>query len=671
MSEDSILKTIKEYIESKNADYAILIDGEWGSGKTYFYKNRIKKELSPKEETVKKSGNSLIKKLKEKCKDIKNELTKNRFIYVSTYGCKNVEEIDKKMFDSIVSSFLPENTSKIQKLIKKGAGSVYNIVSVFKELPSIPKDSIRNLIEILQKQNEKRYILVFDDIERCDMPINELLGYINEFVEHKNMKVIIIANQKEIAKNKLYSNIELKYMIASNKKINVPITIHKKDDIFKKDGVDDDNIDLLELKDRAEKIFGEDFLYNQVKEKLIGTTIYYKPNLKNVLEELIEKMIEDENIKIKIKDNSDKIVRMLEDRKHINIRTLKVIVNTIEKVFLCINDFDHSKGEEDDLEKCKERLLIYIVYATILYKEGCLRNIWPKTGEFDNIRSETVINEDITGFKFIDEILENGNVNYERINHVVELYLKQNKKESPDYNDPLIILENYWEMEDDTIDNKVKQLIEKLEKDQYNKSLYSKIILILLRIEKIGFSKENIKKCLRIMKKNIKENGISEELDEFDIMFINDIEQKKYNNIINPLKDYILEINNSNRKININKMINKKEGWGIKFADYILKNKRMFQSEKEFFRLVDIDNLITCLKKSSTKDFSDFRRTIGTIYNFSNIKDYYKADKENLEIFLKNIEDINEKESENFSKTKKYNIQLLKKELEEIILKLK
>lgn len=42
---DRIKEKINEYIEKENTQYAIMIDGEWGSGKTFFIKNEyIKKE---------------------------------------------------------------------------------------------------------------------------------------------------------------------------------------------------------------------------------------------------------------------------------------------------------------------------------------------------------------------------------------------------------------------------------------------------------------------------------------------------------------------------------------------------------------------------------------------------------------------------------------------------
>ena len=49
----------------------------------------------------------------------------------------------------------------------------------------------------------KASIYVFDDLERTMMPIHEVMGYINTFVEHSDCKVIIIANEAEIKDDQL------------------------------------------------------------------------------------------------------------------------------------------------------------------------------------------------------------------------------------------------------------------------------------------------------------------------------------------------------------------------------------------------------------------------------------------------------------------------------------
>ena len=42
------------------------------------------------------------------------------------------------------------------------------------------------------------YFFVFDDLERCPMPLDEVMGYISNFVEQYEAKVILIGNEEEI-----------------------------------------------------------------------------------------------------------------------------------------------------------------------------------------------------------------------------------------------------------------------------------------------------------------------------------------------------------------------------------------------------------------------------------------------------------------------------------------
>ena len=39
---DDLVESILDYIRADYTDYAIMINGEWGSGKTYFWNNKIR-----------------------------------------------------------------------------------------------------------------------------------------------------------------------------------------------------------------------------------------------------------------------------------------------------------------------------------------------------------------------------------------------------------------------------------------------------------------------------------------------------------------------------------------------------------------------------------------------------------------------------------------------------
>ena len=42
---EDLVESILDYVRSDYTDYAIMINGEWGSGKTYFWNNKIRKKL--------------------------------------------------------------------------------------------------------------------------------------------------------------------------------------------------------------------------------------------------------------------------------------------------------------------------------------------------------------------------------------------------------------------------------------------------------------------------------------------------------------------------------------------------------------------------------------------------------------------------------------------------
>lgn len=68
-----------------------------------------------------------------------------------------------------------------------------NVNSGFGGLDSFVQNTLNNL---------DSSVLVLDDLERCEIPIPELLGVINGFIEHGDMRVILIANSKKLEDTK-------------------------------------------------------------------------------------------------------------------------------------------------------------------------------------------------------------------------------------------------------------------------------------------------------------------------------------------------------------------------------------------------------------------------------------------------------------------------------------
>ena len=57
---EDLVESILDYVRADYTDYAIMINGEWGSGKTHFWNNKIrKKNTTPAPKKKKKKNNKI------------------------------------------------------------------------------------------------------------------------------------------------------------------------------------------------------------------------------------------------------------------------------------------------------------------------------------------------------------------------------------------------------------------------------------------------------------------------------------------------------------------------------------------------------------------------------------------------------------------------------------
>lgn len=124
-------------------------------------------------------------------------------IEVSLFGMNKVSQIN----DAINRVLFPVLDNKYYKIAKGVVGTVgkavlkYN-VDIDKDGKTdgtldIQLDPLMSLFNSKGKIN-KEWFFVFDDIERCNIDMKALFGYINDFVERRLFHVIIICNSKEI-----------------------------------------------------------------------------------------------------------------------------------------------------------------------------------------------------------------------------------------------------------------------------------------------------------------------------------------------------------------------------------------------------------------------------------------------------------------------------------------
>lgn len=108
---------------------------------------------------------------------------KDGFLYVSLFGVKNSDEIN--------SAILIERLPLLNNAWTKGAGSLIGTALKYTNLEL----KVGDLAQIALPDT-----LIFDDLERTGMTVQELFGHLNSFVEHQGKKVILLANEAELEK---------------------------------------------------------------------------------------------------------------------------------------------------------------------------------------------------------------------------------------------------------------------------------------------------------------------------------------------------------------------------------------------------------------------------------------------------------------------------------------
>ena len=185
MNED-ILRFLEKYKDDPDPQYAVLLDGKWGCGKTFFIKSWLDTFQTENED----------------------ELAP---MYVSLFGVQTVKQINDTI-NGLLFPFMNSKVYKIGKTITKMVASAalrFNVdYDGDKKNDGTVDFKLDPLMDLLNDKKEElkgRRILIFDDLERANIGVKELYGYINRFVEHNRFKVIVVCNSTEITDKETFN----------------------------------------------------------------------------------------------------------------------------------------------------------------------------------------------------------------------------------------------------------------------------------------------------------------------------------------------------------------------------------------------------------------------------------------------------------------------------------
>lgn len=266
------------------------------------------------------------KELKKSIEEHKKHVNKMEVVYISLNGLSSLSEITDQLVGHKLNGLEKIKNTKIGKLsigLVKSATSIG--LRAFVGAKGTDFDNVK-LHELLNFSNS---VLCFDDLERVShkLGIDEVLGFINRnFIEiDKPNKVIIIGDEKQIDKEK-------------SKK------------------------------------------YHLIKEKVIGRTLYFKPDIEVFIDLKIKN--EKNNFREFLIRNKEFLKERIEQAHMINLRTILFMFDSLKTVY---------KEIKIEKEHHVEKVIISAVLSySFEYKRGNINDIESTSALVDSMVKQNI-----------------------------------------------------------------------------------------------------------------------------------------------------------------------------------------------------------------------------------------------------------------------------------------
>lgn len=610
MREEQIIEEILRYIRDDAYNYAVLIDGEWGSGKTYFAKNILSDAIRKQEE----------------------ENQKRSIKYISLYGCKSLSDVQ----ENIAWSFAENARRRITE--KTGGGKEKEAISgtVLTTSRKIGNAILRKFTSDISVYDIASdwlslgaYIFIIDDLERCDCPLNEVFGFLNELVEHENTKVILVANEKEILGIAKPEHLEQQYSLTLDERIAWP-----KEESNNRYWTNNTakGLSVSELERRRQLLFPTQDAntdYRKIREKLIGVTLRYSPNIIQIMTEIITASKYNASLKQVLISKLNYFKSTMDYYHHHNLRSFQFFLSKVSYLLEKYNEIQVDKEARDIIRD-------HIISETFNHAVKWKSNYKPpqdnRTWLSKEQESRSVI---------IKEYVERGEFVFELFKNDVQT-LQQELRASISQDDPYNLLyQNYYLHTQRWCEEQLEKINDHLHNNKYPLSIYPKIIIAVQRLLDLGFEQKYMDQTIDAMLKNVSEMGENHPISA-DIWFCDDQE------FVHKVQKIISEINREieSRSLkaaheNVTEMLEKPD-WIDRLEKYINPNKSYYAMDIPVFSKAEVPLWINRLHEADPERIDDFRHFLEEIYPKDVRRKSYETDAEHMKSIKKEIDGIEE-----------------------------
>ncbi len=569
MTTEELNKYILHYLKKDKTQTAIMLTGEWGSGKTYYVEN------------------DLIPFLKQ---------NKAAAIAVSLYGLNDVAMISKSIYMELRMSTLGGKSSEVVttgKIIAK---------SVIKNITGLAGINIKlsddDLTELYESVNLENKLLILEDVERSNIDITYMLGYVNGLVERDGVKVLLSANESEILKKG--SNVQSNYKNTSNK-----------------DG----------SKHEKEIVSEEINSYLRIKEKTIGDTIQFNGNSELAIKQIINEF-NNRKLNSLFNKNEELYNNVSQIVKNICKDNLRTFIYAIQKTTDIIDNIVEKDYNEDFFE-C-------LMFGIISLSARIKGDSFPRWKGSEYLSTELGSN-DMPLMRFAYEFVRWQTFNVDSVDKTYEAYKyfkllgRHTEYKDADFR----VLSNYAEETEEHVLIALKSIEKKLRTPEaIGIQGYCKLAYYMIYVGTVvGF---DYKESCELMIANAKGIGRKLNMDaELFFEYRYDIEDAKIKEAYEVFMHRLLEA------ISYKESMNSFTYNPLELEEFyvdICKNSTFYISGHRFLSKYDQGKIVEMLMKSTSEQLQIFREILFAVYRYAKNGEFDEKDIEAMKQLLKLLE---------------------------------
>ena len=576
MTNDELNQYILHYLTEDKTNTAIMLTGDWGTGKSYYIQNTLKPYLEREE-----NGN-------------------HQCIVVSLYGIKSTVEISKAIYLECRAKWLKPTTER------KAAGKVA-AKTVFKSLTSMLSidlsKSDSEMQELYESIDLSGKLIVLEDLERSGIDIFEVLGYVNTMVEHDGVKVLLVANEEELIQYE-------------------PIKEKTRDQQKTAELID-------KLSDHKDRKYTETTKkYLSIKEKTVSDTILFDGDLVNAIMKILSEFRKDSFSCFMAENEIEKIQMLLKNAEISNLRTFIYACQKTNDMFAFIKP--NSQTEFDFMKT--------ILYSVILFSNRLKTGEKPRW-EGNKDFSLSLSSEEYPLFRFCYDYIIWHILDTEKIDRakaaLSKLRLYDRYKSLGDKD--LKTLYGWWLYSEKDVSEAIESITKRLQNEaDISFYEYGRIAIYIIGVKSIlGIDIEETK---RLLIKNLYNKSHEIDADYIFTMVLSEEEKQEVVKEFEDLK--IKMTSSLEAKDTTLFEFDYQPEHISEFSTNVINNCGRIIRDGAFLARFDINRLIEMLKHCNANNIDDFRRAILSVYRDGSIRNYLRDDKDTIKQLLPMIEDL-------------------------------